>query len=337
MHQQSNLLPTSSQLNNLIYHLQTTNTHQNNSTTYTNTIQPQSITYQRTNQINHNHFQIPANISNAIPIVINTSINNSNTKQEPMVTIPLSQLNHLTQTLNIYESFLSQMFVSNPILSNICNQSKTETINTLKINHKYNKNSTSNNNNNNNNAFYCDDASTLSETDSNTTNMPHLTPNLSSNLSSNTNESNTINISNTSNISGGSIKKECAQTHSKLSNLTTRSYNKKIGHNYGIGIESKIKKKLINNMKCGEDYVCGTCGKKYRYLCNLRSHSKVHTEMAHVCQYCCKKFGRRANYEEHVRIHTGEAPYKCNICNKNFRQRHRWKHHYKLNHKNVTV
>ena len=71
---------------------------------------------------------------------------------------------------------------------------------------------------------------------------------------------------------------------------------------------------------------CRECGKKYKYLCNLRSHAKVHTNefghvlccfefhidycsdylfflcvfpvfRAHVCEFCQKRFGRKANYE----------------------------------------
>jgi len=75
---------------------------------------------------------------------------------------------------------------------------------------------------------------------------------------------------------------------------------------------------------------CGECGKKYKYLCNLRSHSKVHTAEAHVCEFCQKRFGRKANYEEHRRVHTGESPYRCQFCKRSFKQRHGLKDHMRL-------
>eukprot|EP01083_Nonionella_stella_P096141 270175_1 len=77
-------------------------------------------------------------------------------------------------------------------------------------------------------------------------------------------------------------------------------------------------------------FVCGICGKGYKYLCNYRSHAIIHTDDAFVCQYCNKRFGRKSNYKEHVRIHTGEAPYKCEICSRTFKQHHGWKDHMRV-------
>ena len=74
-------------------------------------------------------------------------------------------------------------------------------------------------------------------------------------------------------------------------------------------------------------FKCEICGKAYKYLCNYRSHSKIHTDEAFVCEYCGKRFGRRSNYKEHVRIHTGETPYKCEFCGRCFKQHHGWKDH----------
>jgi len=69
-------------------------------------------------------------------------------------------------------------------------------------------------------------------------------------------------------------------------------------------------------------FQCTECGKLYKHLCNLRSHSKIHTDNAYVCEYCDKKFGRKGNYIEHKRIHTGEKPFECPICKKRFRQKY---------------
>ena len=69
---------------------------------------------------------------------------------------------------------------------------------------------------------------------------------------------------------------------------------------------------------------CDKCGKKYKHLCNLKSHYKVHTDEAITCTYCKKKFGRKANYKEHLRIHTGETPYKCQYCQRKFKHHHRY-------------
>eukprot|EP01084_Bolivina_argentea_P079306 143880_1 len=126
---------------------------------------------------------------------------------------------------------------------------------------------------------------------------------------------------------------ECPKTESAASDYSI--YKKKIPNEHGVNANARNKNKSApKHIKDGEYYVCKTCGKRYLYLCNLRSHSKVHTDAAHICEFCNKKFGRRANYEEHKRIHTGELPYKCNICERKFRQRHGWKDHHKIHHQN---
>eukprot|EP00484_Ammonia_sp_Unknown_P020562 CAMPEP_0197044250 /NCGR_PEP_ID=MMETSP1384-20130603/20350_1 /TAXON_ID=29189 /ORGANISM="Ammonia sp." /LENGTH=588 /DNA_ID=CAMNT_0042475677 /DNA_START=250 /DNA_END=2013 /DNA_ORIENTATION=+ len=67
----------------------------------------------------------------------------------------------------------------------------------------------------------------------------------------------------------------------------------------------KTNKYILYNAEL-DSYQCTECGKLYKYICNLRSHSKIHTDNAYVCEYCDKKFGRKGNYIEHKRIHTGE-------------------------------
>eukprot|EP01083_Nonionella_stella_P018487 51509_1 len=61
-------------------------------------------------------------------------------------------------------------------------------------------------------------------------------------------------------------------------------------------------------------FACDHCGKRYKHLCNLKSHQRIHTDEALICAHCNKRFGRKANLAEHLRIHTGEAPYQCKFC-----------------------
>eukprot|EP01084_Bolivina_argentea_P312857 541685_1 len=77
-------------------------------------------------------------------------------------------------------------------------------------------------------------------------------------------------------------------------------------------------------------FTCDHCGKRYKHLCNLKSHQRIHTDEALICAHCNKRFGRSANLREHLRIHTGEAPYQCKFCSRKFKHHHAWKDHLRI-------
>eukprot|EP01084_Bolivina_argentea_P062884 114934_1 len=262
-----------------------------------------------------------------------SAIANTN-NSEPMVSVQLSVLNELVSKIKIYESFFQQLFAPNIQSLNLLN------------------NTSSLLNNRSLNPFnytqvpkvedpilacanyatplnqYCA-PKTETQTDHKQT-IQQVKKELK--LSSDSN-SDSVSVS-----SGNQIQLQPKKERSKASAaaMSTRSYNKKIGHKYS---EKKLKEKRAKNgkvrhEKIGQYFVCKECGKRYQYLCNLRSHAKVHTDNAYICEFCHKKFGRKANYQEHRRIHTGELPYKCKVCGKKFRQRHAWKDHQRVHDKN---
>eukprot|EP01084_Bolivina_argentea_P314947 545559_1 len=119
------------------------------------------------------------------------------------------------------------------------------------------------------------------------------------------------------------------QCQNKINTVSVSEINKQIDKQHKTITQETMKRgrHIPSNQK---PFICKICGKGYKYLCNYRSHCKIHTDDAFVCQYCNKKFGRKSNYKEHVRIHTGEAPYKCEVCNRKFKQHHGWKDHMRV-------
>ncbi|XP_069461381.1 zinc finger protein 501-like isoform X2 [Ambystoma mexicanum] len=83
-------------------------------------------------------------------------------------------------------------------------------------------------------------------------------------------------------------------------------------------------------------YMCPECGELYSDLAAFVVHQRVHTDSArdserlkrqssegveekpYKCNECEKSFRQNSGLLKHQRNHTGEKPYKCNHCGKSF-------------------
>lgn len=78
-----------------------------------------------------------------------------------------------------------------------------------------------------------------------------------------------------------------------------------------------ICQKEISCEICGKVFQCLTKNIKYRY----QEHMFIHTgEKPYKCQFCERAFRDRSTRKKHERTHTGEKPYQCTMCEKAFSQ-----------------
>ncbi|XP_033725128.1 zinc finger protein 235-like [Pecten maximus] len=86
---------------------------------------------------------------------------------------------------------------------------------------------------------------------------------------------------------------------------------------------------------------CDLCGKEYKYRDSWKAHMRSHvikeglrrevikTKYGKVynCEYCQKQFSTASQYKVHLRTHTDERPFKCDLCEKAFKEKGKLSRH----------
>lgn len=78
-------------------------------------------------------------------------------------------------------------------------------------------------------------------------------------------------------------------------------------------------------------YVCEVCQKAFSSNSDLKTHRRTHSgETPFKCDYCERSFKQRGHRKLHIQVvHTKEMPYKCDQCDSAFPTRYRYQIHIK--------
>ncbi|XP_005098108.1 zinc finger protein 728 [Aplysia californica] len=78
-------------------------------------------------------------------------------------------------------------------------------------------------------------------------------------------------------------------------------------------------------------YVCEVCDKAFSSNSDLKTHRRTHSgETPFKCDYCERSFKQRGHRKLHIQVaHTKEMPYKCHLCDSAFPTRYRYQVHVK--------
>ncbi|XP_076465184.1 uncharacterized protein LOC143296980 [Babylonia areolata] len=99
----------------------------------------------------------------------------------------------------------------------------------------------------------------------------------------------------------------------------------------GVETYNRLTRQKMSHPTMTKRFVCETCHKCFATKSDLRTHIRTHTgETPYKCDYCERAFKQRGHRKLHIQVaHTKEMPYKCEICHQGYPTRYRFLIHLK--------
>ncbi|GFN75282.1 Zinc finger protein 729 [Plakobranchus ocellatus] len=117
----------------------------------------------------------------------------------------------------------------------------------------------------------------------------------------------------------------------KLTQKQVKLENSEGNDGFGVAVYNLTTLQFSHKSKILKRYNCEVCQKAFASNSDLKTHRRTHSgETPFKCDFCDRSFKQRGHRKLHIQVvHTKEMPYKCTECDAAFPTRYRFQIHMK--------
>ncbi|KAI8793503.1 zinc finger protein 665 [Biomphalaria glabrata] len=128
----------------------------------------------------------------------------------------------------------------------------------------------------------------------------------------------------------GQEAKKVGQVDETIHNLENNGYDD-TGLPSNVDVYNWVTRQFYHQAKVLKRWTCEVCDKAFSSNSDLKTHRRTHSgETPFKCDYCERSFKQRGHRKLHIQVvHTKDMPFKCNQCESAFPTRYRYQVHLK--------